>query len=89
MAEIVIVHRFDVEEGRWLSITPMSRARGNLAVSELGGAFFCVGGGTPTTQYDLAERCVFVPLSLPEAPQADMKTVRNDYNDATCRGKPS
>ena len=83
------MHRFDVEEGQWLSITAMSRARGNLAVSELGGAFYCVGGGTPTTQYDLAERHVPVPLLLPTAPQTAMKAMRNDCANTTCRGKPS
>ncbi|CAL5218836.1 g567 [Coccomyxa viridis] len=48
--------RFDIEDGTWLPLAPMSMARGSLAVSELGGAFFCVGGGTPLVQYNLAER---------------------------------
>ena len=49
--------RFDVEQGQWHTCCSMSRPRGSLSVSELSGAFFCVGGGTPTRQYDMAERC--------------------------------
>ena len=49
-------HRFDIELGQWLSIALMSRPRGSLAVSEMGGAFYAVGGGTASAQYDLAER---------------------------------
>lgn len=44
----------DDQEG-WSTVAPMSRIRGSLALSFLGGTFYAIGGGIPSEQYSLVE----------------------------------
>lgn len=42
------------QEG-WSTVAPMSKIRGSLALSFLGGTFYAIGGGIPSEQYSLVE----------------------------------
>ncbi|BDA43628.1 probable Kelch-like protein 20 at C-terminar half [Coccomyxa sp. Obi] len=44
----------DDEDG-WSTVAPMSKIRGSLACSRIGGTFYAIGGGIPSEQYTLVE----------------------------------
>lgn len=54
----------DHEDG-WSAVAPMSKIRGSLASSRIGGTFYAIGGGIPSEQYSLVEGWVLIiPLPL-------------------------
>lgn len=53
----------DDQDG-WSTVAPMSKIRGSLALSFLGGIFYAIGGGIPSEQYSLVEGYAAVLLLL-------------------------
>lgn len=53
------------EEDKWSTVAPMSKIRGSLASSRIGGTFYAIGGGIPSEQYSLVEGWASItPLPL-------------------------
>lgn len=54
-----------IEEDGWSTVASMSKIRGRLASSRIGGTFYAIGGGIPSEQYSLVEGwALIIPMPL-------------------------